>query len=224
MRLSPPVGLRFLLLGWALAFGAGAFADGDQNGGKMSVVAATPAPATSIAPPPAGKDVVATQSALPGDTRELSLSQMGAYGAIKLRGTDPTSTLNVSVRNDEVVTAAKLTLVYTYSPSLIFELSHLKVSINGEIVTTPLLDKATAGQPVTKVIDLDPRLFTDFNRINVQMIAHYTLDHCEDPFHSTLWADISPYTKLSLTTSRVSLPTTWRCYRRRSSIVATIDA
>jgi hypothetical protein len=74
------------------------------------------------------------------------------------------------------------------------------------VVATLPLEKELAGRSVTKVIDLDPRLFTDFNRISVQMIAHYTLDHCEDPYHSALWADVSPDTVLNLTTSRVGLP------------------
>ncbi|WP_266181928.1 cellulose biosynthesis cyclic di-GMP-binding regulatory protein BcsB [Dyella humicola] len=206
MWFSHRVRLRVLLLGCALAFGATALAGGNQNGDKPGAVIKAPVSAASSAPAQANSEIATTPGAAPGYTRQLSLSQMGAYGAIRLRGTDPTGTLNVSVRNDEVVTAAKLTLVYTYSPALIFELSHLKVSLNGEIVTTLALDKTLAGQPVTKVIDLDPRLFTDFNRIDVQMIAHYTLDHCEDPYHSSLWANISPGTQLSLTTSRVSLP------------------
>ncbi len=37
------------------------------------------------------------------------------------------------------------------------------------------------------------------------MIAHYTVDHCED-YHSSLWADISPATTLTLTKLPVTLP------------------
>lgn len=142
----------------------------------------------------------------PGVTRRLSLRDMGAYDTIKLRGLDPITTLNAAVRNDEVVTAARLRLIYTYSPSLIFSLSHLKIYLNGEVIATLPLDKESAGGTVIKDIDLDPRLFTDFNRISVQMIAHYTIDHCEDPYHSTLWTDISPETTLALTTSSIALP------------------
>src|SRR5579859_7058086 len=96
-----------------------------------SVTAATPAPASSSTTPPA-TDITAPAAA--GITRPLTLKQMGGYGPIKLRGQDPNGTLNVAVRNDEVVTGAKLRLVYTYSPSLIYSLSHLKVFLNGEVV------------------------------------------------------------------------------------------
>ncbi|CAG9271607.1 cellulose biosynthesis cyclic di-GMP-binding regulatory protein BcsB [Paraburkholderia unamae] len=139
-------------------------------------------------------------------TRTFTLREMGAYGPIALRGLDPTASMNVDVRTDEVVTGAKLKLVYTYSPSLIWALSHLKVFVNGEVVATIPLVKETAGQLVTSEINLDPRLFTDFNRISVQMIAHYTIDHCEDAYHSSLWADVSPETSLTLTTSGIVLP------------------
>ncbi|RDI99564.1 cellulose biosynthesis cyclic di-GMP-binding regulatory protein BcsB [Dyella solisilvae] len=169
-------------------------------------VAQAPAAAATVAQPLPAGEVAAPAEGVPGQSRDLTLKQMGSYGPIKLRGQDPNGVMNVAVRNDEVVTAARLRLVYTYSPALVFELSHLKVLLNGEVITTVPMDKATAGQSVTRVIDLDPRLFTDFNRITVQMIAHYTLEHCEDPYHSSLWTDISPETTLTLTTSDIALP------------------
>lgn len=152
-----------------------------------------PAPAAALAPPP-------------GRTQSLTFAQMGANETIPLRGVDPDRTVNVGVRLDEVVTAARLKLVFTYSPSLIYPLSHLKIRLNDEVVATLPLDKEHAGQQVSREIELDPRFFTDFNRINVQMIAHYTLDHCEDPYHSSLWTDISPTSTLTLTKASVTLP------------------
>ncbi len=196
MRPLRHVRLGLLLLGCCMTLGAYALAPDSP---------VQPASAASTAAPQA-LDATATHTAPAGVPRDLTLKQMGGYGAIKLRGQDPNGTLNVAVRNDEVVTAAKLHLVYTYSPSLIYSLSHLKVFLNGEVVATLPMDKETAGQTVSRDVDLDPRLFTDFNRIGVQMIAHYTLDHCEDPYHSSLWTDISPDTSLTLTTSQIGLP------------------
>ncbi|WP_199100229.1 cellulose biosynthesis cyclic di-GMP-binding regulatory protein BcsB [Dyella sp. ASV21] len=204
MRLFTQVRWGTVLLGGLLACGGAALpleSTAQKSTGAPS--AATPAAASSVATLPAANEAT---SAPAGEARDLSLSSMGSYGPIKLRGLDPTGYMNVSVRNDEVVTAARLKLIYTYSPSLIYELSHLKVYLNGEVVATLPLDKEHAGQTVTRYVDLDPRLFTDFNRLNVQMIAHYTLDHCEDPYHSSLWTDISPDTALTLTTSHIGLP------------------
>lgn len=163
-------------------------------------------PHESAAQPVASAASDAAAPRPPGRTQVLTLAQMGADHPVPLRGTDPDRTFHVGVRLDEVVTAAKLKLVFTYSPSLVYPLSHLKIRLNDEVVATLPLDKEHAGQQVTREIDLDPRFFTDFNRINVQMIAHYTLDHCEDPYHSSLWADISPTSSLTLTRSTVALP------------------
>ncbi|WP_415913480.1 cellulose biosynthesis cyclic di-GMP-binding regulatory protein BcsB [Paraburkholderia sp. J63] len=157
---------------------------------------AMPVGAANGAPAPMG----------PPRTHVFTLRQLGSYGPLQLRGLDPTGYLNVGVRTDEVVTSAKLRLVYTYSPSLIYPLSHLRVLVNGEVVATIPLVKETAGQLVTSEINLDPRLFTDFNNISVQMIAHYTLDHCEDPYHSTLWTDVAPESTLTLNTVGIDLP------------------
>ncbi len=199
MRVTRPVRFGSLILGFVVAFAAAAMPP--QSSRRAG-------PSTPETPAPAASSTVAAAQpiAVAGQTRQLSLSDMGGYETVKLRGVDPTTTLNVSVRNDEVVTAARLKLVYTYSPSLIYALSHLKIYLNGEVIATLPLDKDSAGGTVRKDIDLDPRLFTDFNRISVQMIAHYTMDHCEDPYHSTLWTDISPETSLALTTSDIALP------------------
>ncbi|MBV8273009.1 MAG: cellulose biosynthesis cyclic di-GMP-binding regulatory protein BcsB [Cupriavidus sp.] len=158
-------------------------------------VTSAPASASAVATPPAGTR-----------TQVMTLAQMGANYPIPLRGVDQDRTLNVGIRLDEVVTAARLKLVFTYSPSLVYPLSHLKIRLNDEVVATIPFDQEHAGQQITREVDLDPRFFTDFNRINVQMIAHYTLDHCEDPYHSSLWADISPSTTLTLTKATVALP------------------
>ncbi|MBB3257440.1 hypothetical protein F4827_002013 [Paraburkholderia bannensis] len=183
------------------------------TGGVAGAVANTPGgsgPAViQTAPGKIAMPVDATATPVPAGpprTRVFSLRQMGSYGPMELRGLDPTGYLNVDVRTDEVVNSAKLRLVYTYSPSLIYPLSHLRVMVNGEVVATIPLVKETAGQLVTSEINLDPRLFTDFNRISVQMIAHYTLDHCEDPYHSTLWTDVAPETTLTLNTTGITLP------------------
>jgi len=169
----------------------------NEAAAQASASAATAKPA---APAP---DAAA---APPGKTQTLTFAQMGANYTIPLRGVDPDRTVNVGVRLDEVVTAARLKLVFTYSPSLVYPLSHLKIRLNDEVVATLPLDQQHAGQQISREIDLDPRFFTDFNRINVQMIAHYTLDHCEDPYHSSLWTDISPTSTLTLTKSTVTLP------------------
>ncbi|AJY39285.1 bacterial cellulose synthase subunit [Burkholderia humptydooensis] len=145
-------------------------------------------------------------SGIAGAAIRVPFATLGAYEPLRLRGSDTARTVNVGVRLDRMVTAARLRLTYTYSPSLVFPVSHLKVSINGEAVATLPFDSAHAGRAITQEIPLDPRYFADFNQIELRLIAHYTLDHCEDPEHSALWADVSPTSELIFDEASVRLP------------------
>lgn len=163
----------------------------------------------SIAQPnalPAAQVAATAAAAASSSTKTLTFAALGAYQPLHLRGPDDTRTVNVGVRLDRVVTAATLRLRYTYSPALVFSLSHLKVSINGEAVATVPFDAEHAGQLLSRDIPLDPRFLTDYNQLNVQLIAHYTLDHCEDPENSALWADISPTSAVLIDTAPLKLP------------------
>lgn len=163
---------------------------------------AAPAPVLAAAPAAAS----ATAAGLPATTVRLPFASLGAFDPLRLRGADDARTINAGVRLDRVVTGARLRLTYAYSPSLVFPMSHLKVSVNGEVVATVPFDAAQAGRTVTQEIPIDPRYFSDFNQIGLRLIAHYTLDHCEDPANSALWADVSPKSELILDESPVRLP------------------
>lgn len=132
-----------------------------------------------------------------GTVRELTLTQLGLDYAINLRGTSGTVGIPFSVRADELVTNASLRLNYAYSPALIPELSHIKVSVNDVLVTTLPVVRAEAGKPQTADIPIDRRLITEFNRINIELVGHYTRE-CEDPTHSSLWATVDASSALRL--------------------------
>ncbi|WP_419686992.1 cellulose biosynthesis cyclic di-GMP-binding regulatory protein BcsB [Burkholderia theae] len=166
-----------------------------------AAVAADAAPLTAA--PTAGS---ASSAGLPATTVHLPFASLGAFDPLRLRGADDARTINAGVRLDRVVTGARLRLTYAYSPSLVFPMSHLKVSVNGEVIATVPFDAARAGRTVTQEIPIDPRYFSDFNQIGLRLIAHYTLDHCEDPSNSALWADVSPTSELILDESPVRLP------------------
>jgi hypothetical protein len=98
---------------------------------------------------------------------------------------------------DELVEAATLHLTFTFSPALLPELSHLEVLLNDEVLQTVPVDKTLAGKPQSIELALDPRYFTDYNRLRFKLIGHYTLE-CEFPTHSSLWASISNDSYLDL--------------------------
>ncbi|WP_310694938.1 cellulose biosynthesis cyclic di-GMP-binding regulatory protein BcsB, partial [Burkholderia multivorans] len=206
-----PVVSRFVLLAAAAGtFHAAALAAATAPGGQAVSSAApgaasptgTAAPPSSVASAAAG----APSAALPATTVRLPFASLGAFDPLRLRGADDARTINAGVRLDRIVTGARLRLTYAYSPSLVFPMSHLKVSVNGEVIATVPFDAAQAGRTVTQDIPIDPRYFSDFNQIGVRLIAHYTLDHCEDPANSALWADVSPTSELILDEAPVRLP------------------
>ncbi|SFF53094.1 cellulose synthase subunit [Fontimonas thermophila] len=130
-------------------------------------------------------------------TLRIAFSDLGVRGSASLRGVDGRLWLPFGIRLDEVVTAARLDLRYTYSPSLLPELSHLRVAINDQVIAALPLPQEQAGTEVHRTLDLDPAYFTDYNQLRLDFIGHYTRD-CEDPAHTSLWAAISDRSVLEL--------------------------
>ena len=132
-------------------------------------------------------------------TRNMTLKEMGAFRPIDMRGTDRHAYLPLTVRFDESVVRARLHLNFTFSPSLIPELSQLRVLVDDQPLSTIRLPRERLGTPQQVDIDLDPRYFVDFARLHFEFIGHYTMD-CEFPFHTTLWATISNDSSIELVT------------------------
>jgi len=138
-----------------------------------------------------------------GNARELTLQDLGIQKPIRLRGVQGEIAIPIAIRDDEIVTGARLHLRFSHSPSLIFPLSHLNVLVNNELAATIPLSQETASG-AERVIDIDPRLFVEYNNIGLQLIAHYTMD-CEDPVHTTLWAIVSNQSTIELQTRPLQL-------------------
>ncbi|KVF76467.1 cellulose synthase [Burkholderia sp. FL-7-2-10-S1-D7] len=210
--MKPAASLFVLSVATFGAFHAAALAAAPMPAAAASASAGSPAvpvPASGAAVPPLAAMPSAASAAsagLPATTVHLPFASLGAFDPLHLRGADDARTINAGVRLDRVVTGARLRLTYAYSPSLVFPMSHIKVSMNGEVVATVPFDATRAGRTVTQDIPIDPRYFSDFNQIGLRLIAHYTLDHCEDPSSSALWADVSPTSELILDESPVRLP------------------
>jgi hypothetical protein len=132
----------------------------------------------------------------------LTFKQIGAWSSLKLRGVDGSQTLAFTIRSDEVVVGAKLRIAYDYSPALLPDLSHLRVLLNERVVAVEGLPH---GKSVgnAREINLDPRLFNEFNELRFNLIGHYTRQ-CEDPFHSSLWLTLSDLGRLELTLAPLS--------------------
>ncbi|MFO1402192.1 MAG: cellulose biosynthesis cyclic di-GMP-binding regulatory protein BcsB [Steroidobacteraceae bacterium] len=133
-----------------------------------------------------------------------SFASLGYGQSIRLSGDHNSVTIPFSVRLDEVARTARLHLRFTASPALLPDLSHLKVSLNGQMLATVALPKESAGVAQVRDVELDPRLISDYNELRLQLIGHYTLD-CEDTFHDSIWFEISPDSAIVLGVQRVAL-------------------
>ena len=71
--------------------------------------------------------------AVAGSGYDNSFKQLGAVYPFNLRGIDSRDGVGFDIRADEIVSAAKVTLNYTYSPALLPELSQLNVLVNDEV-------------------------------------------------------------------------------------------
>ncbi|WP_439533740.1 UDP-forming cellulose synthase catalytic subunit [Polymorphobacter sp.] len=139
---------------------------------------------------PAAAPAVAPASPLTPSSLRLSLKDLQVRSPIRLVGTSAEIGIPFGMRRDVVVTGATLTLSFAYSPALLGDVSQLVVLLNGEVVQImPMRPDAAGGQQVR--IPINPALFlVGDNQLNIRFLGHYTRD-CEDPSHSSLWANIS---------------------------------
>lgn len=172
-----------------------------QRGNEAAPATANEPASTSASP---GTAAAGGTTRVAARTAAFTLKQLGADSAFQLRGIDGINGVPFSVRADEVVTGARLKLRYSYSPSLLPELSHINVIVNGEVAASVPVPRDSAGKNLERDIVIEPRLISEFNRLNLQLIGHYTTD-CEDPFHSSLWATVSNSSVLELTVAPVAL-------------------
>ncbi|KPB63045.1 cellulose biosynthesis cyclic di-GMP-binding regulatory protein BcsB [Pseudomonas amygdali] len=147
----------------------------------------------------------AAETAGANEGYSVTLQQLGRNYPMNLRGVEATDSVNFNVRADQVVTGASLSLSYSYSPALLADLSQINVMINDEVAATLPLPKEGAGKPQTQVIEIPPQMITEFNRLSLQFIGHYTMS-CEDPKHSSLWARINNDTRLDIRVTPFALP------------------
>ena len=133
-----------------------------------------------------------------GRVVSMTLKQMGAWSAIKLRGVDGSRTFSIPVRADEVVVAAKLSLVYDFSPTIRPDLSSLKVSVNSKVaMIEPLPGGNTMG--VKREINLNPASFNDNNNyLNLDFLG-IGGGVCPDPFAPSIWLTVSEDSLIVLT-------------------------
>ncbi len=163
----------------------------------LSVAAQPSATTATITPPPL--------TDAPPNSYTRTLKELGKNYSMSLKGVEATDSVNFDVRADEIVMAAQVTLKYSYSPALLADLSQINVLVNDQVAASLPLPKEDAGGLQTRTVQIPPQMITEFNRLSLQFIGHYTMQ-CEDPLHSSLWARIDNASQLSLQVSSVPQP------------------
>lgn len=177
----------------ALWLACGAVLAADDGGAVAGIASAAASSTTTAAPAPAATEV-----------RVLTFAKMSGLKTVPLRTSDGVAAVDFGIRRDELVTQAHLKLRYTYSPALIPTQSHIKLSLNGELIGVVPITREDAGKKLLFEADIDPRLLTGFNKLGMNFIGHYT-NECEDPIHSSLWADLSGSSELILSIQKLTV-------------------
>jgi cellulose synthase (UDP-forming) len=112
---------------------------------------------------------------------------------IELHGIDSSHTIFFTLPQTHVVRTAKIHLYYAFSPSLLPQLSHIKLIINGTLFATvqptPGQIGGSSSQDADAEFNIPPELLVHNNALTIQFIGHYTMV-CEDPANTTLWARV----------------------------------
>ncbi len=173
---------------------------------------------------------VSAHPVAPGNFDNIfSLADVGVPDTIVLRGVDAYHTVPFSVPQTEVIKTATMHLRYHFSPGLLPDISHLKVSLNGTLFATlpvstrPRSSSTDLSQEeklaesqvlnVTRnensalleaTLVLPADMLVHQNELTFEFIGHYTFQ-CEDPSHSTLWSHVDTSSTIELAGSLLPL-------------------
>lgn len=150
---------------------------------------------TALAAPRAA-DPSAAATAAPADgVRRTPFTHFGARPVLELRGDAGAATLDFGLRADELVTRAVLRFRYAYSPALAPSQSHIRLTLNDQVVGLLPVSADGAGRPAEHAVDVDPRLLAGDNRLVMALVAQRAAGP-GDAARPGLWADISGASEL----------------------------
>ncbi len=195
---------------WAATARTGARGDGSRLGGDDT---------------PGVDGGVAARPVAPGNFDNIfTLADVGVPDTIVLRGVDAYHSIQFSVPQTQIIKTATMHIRYHFSPGLLPDISHLKVSLNGTlfatlpVTTRPMStnpgadltpEQKTAEQQVLNVtrnennalleatLSMPADMLVHQNELTFEFIGHYTFQ-CEDPSHSTLWSHVDASSTIEL--------------------------
>jgi cellulose synthase (UDP-forming) len=131
----------------------------------------------------------------------FSLADTGS-GPIELHGVDAQHSIFFTLNQTHVVKTAKIHIYYAFSPSLLPQLSHIQLMLNGTLFATlpipPGETPATGSKEEDAEFSIPAELLVRKNIFTIEFIGHYAMV-CEDPSNTTLWARVATGTYLDFT-------------------------
>ena len=189
-----------LFLAAALAWGGqkmqaqGSHAQPQANAGSPQGNASSPLALTSDINAPVPPGEYHDHFTL-GDAGESQLEQ------IELHSIDTQHSIYFTLPETHVVGTAMIHVHYAFSPSLIPQLSHLELLMNGTLFATiqptPGPNGRSDGRDAEADFTIPSELLVHNNTLSIEFIGHYTME-CEDPANTTLWARVFPSTYIDI--------------------------
>jgi len=137
----------------------------------------------------------------PGQFRDTFTLKDAGSPRIELHGIDSSHTIFFTLPQTHVARTAKIHLYYAFSPSLLPQLSHIKVILNGTLFATIQPTPGVLGGSSSQIAEgefpIPPELLVHNNALTLQFIGHYTMV-CEDPANTTLWSRVDLNTSLDI--------------------------
>jgi cellulose synthase (UDP-forming) len=135
----------------------------------------------------------------------VTLKDVGVPDAIVFRGIDASRSIAFALPQAQVAQQAKLNLRYSFSPSLLPQLSHLNVLLNGALVASlPVPAKSDVQNALSTSVTLPAELLARNNLLGLQFIGHYTMT-CEDPSNTVLWGRVETDSSIDVSGSLLPL-------------------
>jgi len=120
---------------------------------------------------------------------------------IELHGIDSMHSIFFTLPETHVVRSAKIHIYYAFSPSLLPQLSHLKLMMNGTLFATIQPTPGQVGGSDSRDAEAEFTIPADLlvhnNTLTIEFIGHYT-EVCEDPANTTLWSRVHRNTYLDI--------------------------
>jgi cellulose synthase (UDP-forming) len=143
----------------------------------------------------------AAAAVAPGQFRDLFTLKDAGSAQIEMRGIDGHHEVYFTLPQTHVVRTARIHLNYAFSPSLLPQLSHIKLMMNGTLFATVEPTPGERGGSDSKDAEADftipPELLVHSNTLTIEFIGHYTTV-CEDPAYTALWARVHRNTSLDI--------------------------